>query len=162
HLTRHAPGARAERRAALPRTALPAATADRHRSPDLGGREDLPGPRHPGPHLPRLPVLPRYLHRARVQLQRGSTEERDGAVPPDPAARRVRRGGVHRPGRTRDPRRPPRRHARQAVAAAPLRGIRTRRAAAVLASDTEAFERLGYSAGEGDASHSATLTGAGD
>jgi Protein of unknown function (DUF3156) len=40
-----------------------------------------------------------------------------------------------------------------------LRGLSTRRAAAVLASDTEAFERLGYRAGDGDAPHSVTLAG---
>jgi hypothetical protein len=42
-----------------------------------------------------------------------------------------------------------------------LRGISTRRAAAVLASDREAFERLGYSAEDGDAPYSVTLTGPG-
>jgi hypothetical protein len=43
-----------------------------------------------------------------------------------------------------------------------LRGLSTRRAAAVLASDTEAFERLGYRAGDGDAPHSVRLTGPGE
>jgi Protein of unknown function (DUF3156) len=38
-----------------------------------------------------------------------------------------------------------------------LRRLSVRRAAAVLASDTEAFERLGYRAGEGDSPHSVAL-----
>jgi hypothetical protein len=40
-----------------------------------------------------------------------------------------------------------------------LRRLSTRRAAAVLASDTEAFERLGYRAGDRDSWHTVRLTG---
>jgi hypothetical protein len=40
-----------------------------------------------------------------------------------------------------------------------LRGLSTRRAAAVLASDIEAFERLGYHARDRDSPHSVALTG---
>jgi hypothetical protein len=43
-----------------------------------------------------------------------------------------------------------------------LRGISTRRAAAVLASDTEAFEGLGYRARDGDAPYSVALAGPGE
>jgi hypothetical protein len=39
-----------------------------------------------------------------------------------------------------------------------LRGLSARRAAAVLASDTEVFEKLGYSAGERDSPYSVTLS----
>jgi Protein of unknown function (DUF3156) len=42
-----------------------------------------------------------------------------------------------------------------------LRGLSARRTAAVLASDAEAFERLGYRIGDGDSPNSARLTGPG-
>jgi hypothetical protein len=42
-----------------------------------------------------------------------------------------------------------------------LRRLSARRAAAVLASDSEAFERLGYRAGHGERPHSVTLTAPG-
>jgi hypothetical protein len=43
-----------------------------------------------------------------------------------------------------------------------LRGISKRRAVAALASDTEAFERLGYRAGDGGTPYSVTLAGPGE